>query len=152
MNNLLYTPFFNATRDVFRLMLDLQEISDKPVEEDAIFNACDRLDIAIGVVGDLKGEVIYHFPKSTTLQMVRIMSGMEIDEIDDFVTSAMSEIANIISGNVMSLISENMFCDILPPKIIEDAQGPETCEITQGMQISTEIGNIDLEIRLESAK
>ena len=52
--------------------------------------------------------------------MVKIMSGMEFEEVDAFVTSAISEIANIISGNVATALSDSdIKCDILPPMQLE---------------------------------
>jgi len=45
-------------------MLNISEISDCPAEN---FKCSDEIDIAIGIVGDLQGEVIYRFPVSTSL-------------------------------------------------------------------------------------
>lgn len=154
MSNPLYAPFFNATRDVFKLMLDLSNISDKPLPDTDISAQDSKINIEIGIIGDLQGKVIYHFPKQTSLEMVKIMSGMEFSEIDDFVTSALGEIANIISGNVMSTLSvQKISCDILSPHIFNDT-GDKTGEIKyefeSGMQICTDIGSVDLNIILNS--
>ena len=97
----LYRAFVDATHHVFELMLNISEISDHPAED---LKSDDTVDIAIGIVGDLKGEVIYRFPVSTSLNMVNIMSGMQFEAVDVFVTSAISEIANIISGNVLTAL------------------------------------------------
>jgi len=81
------------------------------------------------------------------------MSGMEFSEIDDFVTSAMGEIANIISGNVMSTLSvQKLSCDILPPHIIDNTGDKANIDYKfySGMQICTDIGNIDLDIMLNT--
>lgn len=144
----LYRPFVDATRNVFNLMLNISEISDHPTED---FKYDDGVDIAIGITGDLHGEVIYRFPVSTSLNMVHIMSGMQFEEMDAFVTSAISEIANIISGNVLTALSGNdMQCEILPP-----VQGKPDDDKEYAMKtscvISTAIGEIGLEIRLNRA-
>ncbi len=142
MNPALYDPFVEATRNVFQLMLDLSAIDRKPEED---FSSGQTLDISIGVVGDLTGEVIYRFPERTSLNMVNIMSGMELDCVDDFVTSAISEIANIISGNVMTLLaSGDVTCDILPPKPANgghDSAQSSCC-------LSTSAGDVCLDIRM----
>ncbi|MDD3269556.1 MAG: chemotaxis protein CheX [Syntrophomonadaceae bacterium] len=153
MNNPLYAPFFNATRDVFKLMLDLSNISDKPLLDKDVSAQDSKINIEIGIIGDLQGKVIYHFPKQTSLEMVKIMSGMEFSEIDDFVTSALGEIANIISGNVMSTLSvQKISCDILSPHILNETG--DTTEINyefeSGMQICTDIGSVDLNIILNT--
>lgn len=145
MNDKLYTAFVDATHNVFNLMLNISEISDLPTEN---FKCDDEVDIAIGVVGDLQGEVVYRFPIPTSLNMVNVMSGMQFEEVDAFVTSAISEIANIISGNVLTALSNSdVKCDILPPvqcKLDEDKE----YEMKTSCCIATSIGEICLEIRL----
>lgn len=144
----LHRTFVDATQNVLNLMLNISEISDHQAEN---FNCDNEVDIAIGVVGDLQGNVIYRFPISTSLNMVKIMSGMQFEEVDVFVTSAISEIANIISGNVLiELSNNNMKCDILPPvqcKLDDDKE----YEIEASCCIATTIGEIGLKIRLNKA-
>lgn len=148
MKDKLYKAFIDATHNVFKLMLNISEVSAQPAE---VFNCEDEVDIAIGIVGDLNGEVVYRFPVETSLKMVNIMSGMQFEEVDAFVTSAISEIANIISGNVLTAISnESMKCDILPPvqrKLDKDKE----YEMETSCCISTTIGEICLAIRLNRA-
>lgn len=149
MADYLYTPFLEATRNVFQLMLDLSEVAESPAEA---FVCDDELDVSIGVTGDLVGEVIYRFPRETSLNMVKIMSGMEIESVDDFVTSAISEIANIISGNVLTMLAgENMKCDILSP-VLQKSDDSKEYAIRTACCISTSAGNVCLDIRLNHAK
>ncbi|HHY82967.1 MAG TPA: chemotaxis protein CheX [Clostridiales bacterium] len=148
MKDILYKAFFDATQNAFKLMLNILEVSDHPAGD---FKCDDEVDIAIGVTGDLQGKVIYRYPVSTSLNIVNIMSGMQFDAVDAFVTSAVSEIANIISGNVLTALSENdMNCDILPPeqcKLDDDKK----YDINTSCHIRTAIGEICLEIRLNRA-
>ena len=148
----LYLPFFNATREVFSLMLDLNNISENPNAMEDAAGTDGRIDIAIGVTGDLEGEIFYHFPKETTLEIVKIMSGMDFSEVDDFVTSAIGEIANIISGKALvSLSQEKIICDILPPKIIiAEENPPDDTMLKSSTRITTDIGDVDLDIRLKA--
>ncbi|MDF2869172.1 MAG: cheX [Anaerocolumna sp.] len=148
MNDNLYSPFLEATRNVFQLMLDLSDISDRPAES---FLSDNELDISIGVIGELIGEVIYRFPHTTSLGMVNIMSGMEMDSVDDFVTSAISEIANIISGNVLTMLAEkNLNCDILPP-VLGKPDDSKEYTLRTACCISTSVGDVYLDIRLNPA-
>ena len=150
----LYREFVDATQKVFNLMLNISDISEHPTED---FKCDNEVDIAVGIVGDLQGKVIYRFPVSTSLNMVNIMSGMEFDAVDIFVSSAISEIANIISGNVMIALSDNkIVCDILPPEQCNtDNDKPDEdskeYDINTSCCISTTIGKICLEIRLNRA-
>lgn len=145
----IQNPFFEATKNVFNLMLDLQDVSETSAEN---FNYNKCLNICIGVTGDLTGKVIYKFTVQTSLRVVNIISGMEIDSIDDFVTSAISEIANIISGNVFSMLAEtNIICDILPP-YVEAAEDDKEYHIDKDVCIATSIGNVCLSIKLDKSK
>lgn len=147
MDNNIYTPFLEATRNVFHLMLDLSDIDEGPAES---FKFNDTLNISIGVVGDLKGDIIYKFPNDTSLSMVAIMSGMEIDRVDEFVTSAISEIANIISGNVLNLLAEtDINCDILPP-VLKLSDYTNEYNISNDFCINTSVGSVCLGLRLNS--
>src|SRR5690554_6925357 len=77
--------FYQATKDVFRMMLDLEttRLGLKVIEELVPFR---EANVVIGVTGDLSGSLLYSFPKEMTLEMVRIMSGLEMSELDAFVT------------------------------------------------------------------
>jgi len=148
MKDKLYRAFVDATQNVFKLMLNISEICDHPSDN---FSCDNEVDIAIGVVGDLQGEVVYRFPVSTSLNMVNIMSGMKFEEVDAFVTSAISEIANIISGNVLTALSDSEIkCDILPPVQIKPDEEKEY-ELKTSSCISTTVGDVCLEIRLNRA-
>lgn len=142
-----YVPFLQATSNVFELMLDLADISDCSADA---FNCEDELDISIEITGDLTGEVVYRFPCETCLNIVGIMSGMDMDEVDDFVISAICEISNIISGNVMTaLADEDLSCDIRPPRF-KRAGDCRPCASHSTRCLCTSAGEVCLEIRLNA--
>lgn len=144
----LYKVFVEATYNVFNMMLNISEISNHPIEE---FKCDDEVDVIVGIVGELQGEVVYRFPVKTSLNMVSIMSGMEFDDVDIFVTSAISEIANIISGNVITALSDSQLrYDILPP-VVGEPNDDKQYEIKSNGCISTSIGELGLNIRLNHA-
>ncbi|WP_457944579.1 chemotaxis protein CheX [Caproiciproducens sp. LBM24188] len=149
MNDGIFIPFSKATGEAFKMMLNLEASTEEPEVRDVVPNTGSDLNIAIDVTGDLTGEVLYRFPKKTALEMVKIMCGMEFEEIDEFVTSAMGEIANIISGNAMTGLSEqNIICDIQPPKVLvgeyEMAQVlPVLCA-----NVRTGVGDVELDVQL----
>lgn len=111
-------PFYQATYEVFQNMLDLA-IERGPIGlvEEAV--AGQEVNAIIGVTGSLSGSVLFSFPKEMVLEIVHILSGMKVDKLDTFVTSAVGEIANIISGNALTALSkQNYLCDIVPPQIV----------------------------------
>lgn len=148
MVDTLYKAFVDATYNVFNMMFNISDLSEHPIDE----FTCDReVDIIVGVVGELQGEVIYRFPVITSLMMVNIMSGMEFDDVDIFVTSAISEIANIISGNVITAISDHeQKYDILPP-VQGTPNDDKKYEIAASHCIHSSIGEICIDIRLNRA-
>lgn len=149
MPSKFYVPFLQATCNVFDLMLDLSDISDCQADT---FEYEDELDISIEIVGDLAGEVVYRFPSATCLNMVGIMSGMDMDKMDDFVISAICELSNIISGNVLTaLAGEDMNCDIRPPKL-KKAEDCASYDLHSSRCLSTRAGEVCLEIRLNPNK
>ena len=144
-----YTPLFEATKSVFHLMLDVSDVHECSMDA---FKYRDILNISIGVIGDYEGEIVYKFPQDMSLNMVNIMSGMEISSVDDFVTSAVSEIANIISGNVLTMLTEeNVRCDILTPAV-RDAEDTKKYALKNDFCISTSAGKVCLDIRLNPTK
>ena len=151
MAEVLYRPFLKATQHVFQLMLDINDVHAEPLNEN--IRELDTVEVSIGVTGDLIGQVVYSFPYETCLNMVNIMSGMEISEVDEFVTSAISEVANIISGNVMTLLTdENLTCDILPPKVLMGEVDNGNYTLDTVSCIVTSMGNICLDIMLNPAQ
>ena len=151
MTNELYESLVNATQEVLELMLDITGVASQ--RGDAALSAdCEMVfGIAIGVTGDLGGEIVYCFPGDTALEMVRIMSGMDFDAVDDFVTSAIGEIANIISGKALALLSgHNVVCDILPPKVLvlDNALDSSCCKGNTDTCIITDIGAVGISINL----
>ncbi len=155
MNNGIFSPFSKATCEAFKLLLDLDVSTSAPETLDAIADSENKVNIVIGITGDLSGEILYRFPKETTLEMVKIMCGMEIDEIDEFVTSAMGEIANIISGNAMTGLSEQkIVCDILPPRVVVGDSQPlaESSSPVLRTTVKTQVGDVELDIQVHASK
>ncbi|AQS59583.1 chemotaxis protein CheX [Desulforamulus ferrireducens] len=110
--------FYQATNSVFEMMLDVQtERGALRLQEDSLPSK--DVGVIIGVTGDFKGSVFFNFPKEMVLEMVRIMSGMEVSEVDSFVSSAVGEVANIIGGNAMTILAGyNYTCDIATPQVL----------------------------------
>lgn len=144
-------PFYQATIDVFKLMLDLDIAKDASTSMQKMLGSTE-VGIVIEITGDLSGSILYRFPETMILEMVKIMSGMEIDTLDSFVTSALGEVSNIISGNAVSnLFGQNYNCDIKPPRIVVADEEPITLDAKQVLKIPlvTTIGNLQIHIALE---
>ena len=142
--------FYQATQDVFQLMLDLAvEKNDLKVVEEMV-NSKDA-NVILGVTGDLKGSILFSYTKEMALKMVNIMSGMSMDTIDNFVSSALGEVANIIGGNAITILSNHEYiCDIVPPQIFIGEYKSMSMANKKALllELGTEIGEFDISIFL----
>lgn len=142
--------FYKAIQDIFQLMLDLDvKKGDLKIIEDMVSSR--EANVLLGVTGDLQGTVLFAFSSEMALEMVKIMSGMEMKEIDNFVSSALGEVANIIGGNaVTNLTSHNYTCDITPPQVFIGEYKSLSMASERALQIplKTAIGEFDISIFL----
>ncbi|OPZ86017.1 MAG: CheY-P phosphatase CheX [bacterium ADurb.Bin429] len=77
------------------------------------------ISIAVGVSGQIRGQVIYGMSQVTATKIASAMIGTPFITFDETAASAISELGNIISGNAMSLLAESGYsCDITPPTVI----------------------------------
>ncbi|MFA5576962.1 MAG: chemotaxis protein CheX [Tissierellaceae bacterium] len=142
--------FYSATQDVFNLMLDLGVERGEIKIVDGMVSSKDA-NVILGVTGDLKGTILFSFPADMTLEMVKIMSGMEMKTIDGFVSSALGEVANIIGGNAATnLTTHNYICDIVPPQVIVGQYESLSLANKNALQIPlvTDIGEFAINIFL----
>ncbi|WP_312640485.1 bacteriohemerythrin [Hydrogenoanaerobacterium sp.] len=134
-----YTECFSTgASQVFERMFGIEEIE---ISEAPILNHPISGDIfsKIEFVGDLNCEVIFSYPKELAFQLMKIMTFMDTNEIDEIVCSAMAEVSNIISGNVTTaLLNQNCNCDIRPPVVtvgtyVGAMQNPRAISIHTGI-------------------
>lgn len=81
----------------------------------------DDVTAIIGVSGSLEGNVLYGFSGGTAVAVVSRMMGEEVTTVSDEIgLLALGEIANMITGNAATRLSQIGYpCDISPPVIIE---------------------------------
>ena len=143
--------FYQATNDVFKLMLNMEtEKKNLSVLKDMISSR--DVNVHLGITGDLKGNVLFGFPKDMAIEMIRIMSGMEMDKIDSFASSALGEIGNIIGGNALTNLSKNKYvCDIAPPQVFVGKYKSFSLDNEKILQLAlkTDIGEFDISIFLK---
>ncbi len=144
-------PVYEATKQIMKTMVDL-DISREPISVSDGMVPSKEANVVLGVTGDLKGSILFSFPKQMVLNMVSSMSGLELDTIDQFVSSAMGEIANIIGGTAVTKLSENGYiCDITPPQIFigEYKSISMASQKSIILPIMTEIGKFEVIIILK---
>ncbi len=77
--------------------------------------------VAVGITGDIKGQVLYEFPEAFSGLLTEILtdkkkSEYELEEFEEMTRSVINEIGNTISANAITkLEKEKIDCDITPP-------------------------------------
>ena len=72
----------------------------------------------IGVSGQLTGNVLYEFGNAPGLAIASSVMGEPLEEHDEISMPALGELANMISGNAATNLSEHgIACDITPPEM-----------------------------------
>ena len=92
--------------------------------------------VSISIFGAFEGEVVYGMKEPDGCSIVsKMMMGMPVPTLkDDMAKSAVSELANIISGNVATIFSgKDVVVDIKPPQLRFEAAATDFpfCEKVQ---------------------
>ena len=77
-----------------------------------------QVSVAVSLIGDITGEVVFSMKESDGCFIAStMMFGMPVAAMDEMSQSAVSEMANMISGNVATLFSgKGVKLDISPPR------------------------------------
>ena len=136
MNVEVINPFIQGTKQVLSTVCNLDSkmgkvsIKNKPFE--------DKLNITIGIIGDVKGKVNYALDLSVALLIASKMMFKEVTFLDDISKSAICELTNMISGNIATIFSNSgKVVDITPPKLEESY---DNCDMAKFISIPLEIG------------
>jgi len=88
----------------------------------------DEITVIISLVGDIMGTVFYSMSGPTTLNIVSVILGEEIREIDGLAQSGIAELGNVITGRASVKLSQSGF---------ESTISPPTLMVGKGAMIST---------------
>lgn len=91
------------------------ELSVKPQE---IF--CSGVVIIVGIVGDIKGNVVYTISSENAKKIASVMMmGTPVDKLDEMAKSALSELANMLTANAATCFSNiGIPIDISTPTLL----------------------------------
>lgn len=138
--------FSNGMIHVLETMANLnaQTIKNHSLDIQKIFG---DIFIKIGIIGDMEGVAVFGFSKELAFNLVELMTSIRPEEVDEFIYSALSELANITSGNVtIQFAAKNLHCDITTPEIVADAK--EINQSLEGTTIDTGIGGLDVLVNI----
>ncbi|WP_089759053.1 chemotaxis protein CheX [Halarsenatibacter silvermanii] len=147
-------PIYEATTDVLQSMLELDVKRGELKTSEELISG-NEANVAIGVTGDLSGSILFSFSRDMALSMVESMAGMEVNELDKFVTSALGEVANIISGNAATFLNQQDYdCDIVPPRVIigENQSLSMATDSVLVIPLKTDMGEFEINLAIWSNK
>ena len=86
------------------------------------------ISVVVGFTGQLSGEAIYTMDADCGLYLAsKVMMGAPVASMDDMAKSAVSELANMISGNVAAtLFNHGVVVDISAPTFLDAPDGQFT--------------------------
>lgn len=135
MNVETINPFIQGTKQVLHTVCNVESQMGKVSVKAKPFE--DKLNITIGIIGEIVGKVNYSFTEDVALFIASKMMFMEITALDDISKSAICELANMISGGIATVFSNNgKVIDITPPKFEENFAN---CELEKFISIPLEI-------------
>ena len=117
MDAALINPFIQGAQMVFNTIChELPKLGQVFVKKAPYTTS--SVTVAISIIGDFAGEVVYNMEEPAGCFIAsNLMGGMPVPALDEMSQSAVSEMANMISGNVATLFSGKGFkIDISPPR------------------------------------
>ncbi len=110
-------PFLMAAKKVLQDMCFVEVGIQKPILKEAKF-ASNNWVIMIGVTGEMRGQVLLAMTEESACSIASKMCMTEVKVIDEFASSALSELGNMIMGNAATVFSSNnVGIDITPPTL-----------------------------------
>lgn len=152
----LRDKIIESIQEIFSSMVMMEvHVSSEPAPEGS--NHYDSITGLVGLAGIHKGVLAIHMPKKVALAVTGSFLGMEVEQIDADVEDAIGELANMLGGNVKTILSENGK-DIslsLPSTISgEEYNFQMTSESTERtvIQFEADSGPFQIELQLENER
>jgi chemotaxis protein CheX len=95
-----------ATKEIFETMIMMEVAADEPLKE-KVETFRDSVSGMIGLAGVCQGLLAIHIPNEVAKAITGNFLGLEVDEINEDVTDAIGELANMLAGSIKMALSEN---------------------------------------------
>lgn len=110
-------PFLMAGMQMLKDVSQVATTVGKATAKPAKFSS-DTIVIMIGIIGEIKGQVMMAFPNEIACKVAGNMCMMEITEMNEMSMSAICELGNMIMGNAATMFStKGIGIDITPPTV-----------------------------------
>ena len=148
----LSKPFCHAAHAFFSMMLDSKCVIKEvlPLGNHTL----EPITASVGISGSYNGMVCISVTADSAKLVLNRLTGLEPDELDDFVMDAVGEMANMIGGHgKRELSSEELQLGL--PKILVDENEilfEPNWESTQHILLETDIGHCTLSLMFDLPK
>ncbi len=142
----------DATIEIFTsmVMMDVSVVDEEITESTIINNSITGL---IGLAGTHKGVLALHFPYDVAFAITGSFLGMDVTEMNEDVEDAVGELANMLGGNMKTILSEKgRDIELSLPSTISGSQydfQPTKDSDKILLSFSMESGNFLVEVLLE---
>jgi chemotaxis protein CheX len=147
-------PFIRATFTVLSQVVDASPERGQLTLQDGNTFTSQELTTVLGVSGHIEGVALYGMSQITALKIASQMLGENVREIDEIASSALTELANMITGNATTHLETAGFqCDITPPSLIRGS-GIQVTTLCPALlvPVSTQFGKIDINVALRELR
>ena len=150
MNVKYINPFIQASRFVLKTVINM-DTSIGNVYLKTLPYPVNTVAIVIGLIGDMKGQVIISMDMSIASKIASVMMmGMPVKELDELSKSAITEISNMILGNAATIFyNQGIKIEITPPSLFVgdnmEISTPKMSMVCVPLEIAS-IGTIELNI------
>lgn len=94
-----------STIEIFTGMVMMEiSVTGEPLETLGILKQ--SITGMVGLAGTRKGVLAVHFPKQVALDVTSSFLGMDVEDINEDVQDAIGEIANMLGGNLKTILSD----------------------------------------------
>lgn len=122
MNAAYINPFIQGAQLVFSTLCNESPALGQVFIKKAPYTPL-QVTVAVSIIGDIVGEVVYNMKESDGCFVAsKMMFGMPVMALDEMSQSAVSELANMISGNVATIFAgKGIKIDISTPRFMQNA-------------------------------
>lgn len=116
-------PFLQSSISIVESVTSVKMTVGKPEKTDFFFKE-QTYAIQVGVVGEMKGQVILAMKEENAMDIAsKMMFGMPVNELDEMSSSALNELSNMIMGNTATIFSTlGILIDITPPLAVHGSE------------------------------
>ncbi|WP_163339236.1 chemotaxis protein CheX [Desulfopila sp. IMCC35008] len=141
-----------SAQEIFSTMIMMEvAVSDKEVS--GSMSLVDSISGVIGLAGTHKGVLAIHLPIKVAMGITSSFLGMDVDEVNEDVEDAVGELANMLGGNLKTILSENgRDIDLSLPTTISgkeyEFQSSRNAD-KERIHLSCDAGDFSIELQLE---